>query len=72
MHPKTRTDMDRRIDALAASPIRTARPEFPPPMSAAIKSSPVSPDAQKQTPLVPSSTSAGLTRALCLRSITRT
>lgn len=54
MHPKTRTDMDRRIDALAASPIRTARPEFPPLMSAAIKSSPVSPDAQKQTPLVPS------------------
>lgn len=46
--------MDRRVNALAASPTRTAMPDFPAPMSAVVKSSPVSPDAQKHLPLVPS------------------
>lgn len=44
--------MSRRVDALAASPIRSARPEFP----AVVKSSPVQPDDPHRHPLlIPSS-----------------
>lgn len=62
MHPRDRPDMNRRVDGLAASPIRTARPELP----AVVKSSPVSPDAPHKHPLlIPSSreyrTGAGTT-----------
>ncbi|KAL2106556.1 hypothetical protein VUR80DRAFT_6548 [Thermomyces stellatus] len=42
LHPRTRTDMERRMNALAASPTRTRRREFPSPVSALIKT-PASP-----------------------------
>ncbi|SPO03631.1 uncharacterized protein DNG_06314 [Cephalotrichum gorgonifer] len=51
LHPRTRTDMERRMNALATSPTRTTRREFPSPMAALGNESPspVSPDSHAHT-----------------------